>query len=82
MSKLPTQLKWAKFKCVLKAYGYDQLPGGKGSARNFYKQQGDPDLVTFHEPHGNDTLRKGTLSEYLRKLKTDKDAFLHHLANC
>ncbi len=82
MSKLPTQLKWARFKCVLKRLGYVPFSSGGGSARTFLKSGGDPDLVTFHEPHGSDTIRQGTLTEYLRKLKIDRETFLGHLEEC
>ena len=68
--------------CVMKAFGYDQLPGGKGSARSFYNPNREPDVVTVHEPHGGDTLRQGTLTEYIRKLDTDRDTFLSKLRDC
>jgi hypothetical protein len=58
---LPTQLKWNLFVRALKTLKYKQLPS--------------KDPVTFHEPHGNDTLRQGTLTEYLRKLKISREEF-------
>ena len=62
--------------------GYQPFSSGGGSARTFYNPGGDPDLVTFHQPHGNDTIRLGTLTEYLRRLKSDRDQFLTHLEHC
>jgi predicted RNA binding protein YcfA (HicA-like mRNA interferase family) len=73
LSKLPTQLKWRQFVAVLKVLGYEQLRSKGGSARHF--QRGTEDPVTFHEPHGSDTLRQGTLTEYLRKLGVTRDQF-------
>ena len=82
MGKLPTQLKWARFTCVLRRLGYDSFGSNGGSARSFLKPGGNPDLVTFHEPHGNDTIRQGTFTEYLRKLRVDRATFLSHLEHC
>jgi hypothetical protein len=74
LSKLPTQLKWSIFVAALKALKYKQLPSKGGSARHF--QRGNEDPVTFHQPHGNDTLKQGTLAMYMRFLDTDIDKFL------
>jgi len=60
----------------LKSLGYEEMKSGQGSARNFHHPKRDPELVTFHEPHKGGTLRPGTLSEYLRKLKIGRDEFL------
>lgn len=73
LSKLPTQLKWNLFVGALKALGYKQLKSKGGSARHF--QRGNEDPVTFHEPHGGDTLKQGTLTEYIRKLRIDRGIF-------
>lgn len=80
--KLPAQLKWRDFLCVLKQLGYQQMKSKQGSARSFHNPNRQPDVVTFHEPHGGDTLRPGTLREYLRKLRLNKDEFLMLLKNC
>lgn len=79
MAKLPTQLPWRKFVAILKSLGYTELPSKGGSARNFHNPQRIPELVTFHEPHGGDTLRQGTLSEYLRKLDLSREEFFQLL---
>jgi predicted RNA binding protein YcfA (HicA-like mRNA interferase family) len=73
LSKLPTQLKWNLFVKALEELDYQQLKSKGGSARHF--QRGDEDPVTFHEPHGSSTIPQGTLTEYLRKLKIDRDKF-------
>ncbi len=67
---------------ILKSLGYTELPPTRGSARSFYNPNRTPELVTFHEPHGGDTLRQGTLSEYLRKLNLSRDDFFELLKNC
>jgi len=54
----------------------------RGSARTFACDAREPSVVTFHEPHGKDTLREGTLREYLRKLKLNRDEFLELLERC
>jgi len=77
VSKLPTQLKWNLFVAALKTLGYEQLRSKGGSARHF--QRGTEDPLTFHEPHGGDTLRQGTLTEYLRKLQIDREQFVSAL---
>ena len=79
MEKLPAQLPWREFVRVVEKLGYEQLPSGKGSARSFHNAKADPPLVTFHEPHGKDPIRRGTLREYLRKLKLDRDTFFRLL---
>ena len=73
LSKLPTQLKWSIFKRALTNLGYTELRARGGSARHFRKGDGNP--ITFHEPHGNDTLRQGTLTEYLKKLGITRSEF-------
>ena len=63
-----------------KAMGYEQLPSGGGSARNFYNPNRDPAVVTVHEPHNKGkTLKQGTLSEYLHKFRISRDDFMNLL---
>ena len=71
MAKLPTQLPWRKFVAILKSLGYTAMKSGQGAARNFHNPNRDPNVVTFHEPHKGDTIRQGTLSEYINKLKIE-----------
>lgn len=82
MSKLPTQLQWRRFLCVLTALGYAPLKAKRGASRSFHNPNRNPAVVTFHEAHGGDTLRQGTLSEYLRKVGVDREQFLKLLGNC
>jgi len=79
---LPRQLSWREFVCVLTKLGYKQMKNKRGSARSFHSTMREPNLVTFHEPHGKDWIREGTLREYLRKLKLDRDEFLKLLQGC
>jgi predicted RNA binding protein YcfA (HicA-like mRNA interferase family) len=81
MTKLPAQLAWRDFLKVVEKLGYKPLPNGRGSARSFHNPNADPPIVTFHEPHGKDPIRDGTLREYLRKLKISRDDFLALLAS-
>ena len=80
MSKLPTQLEWRRFVAAIKTLGYTQLDSGRGAARDFYNPDRTPPLVTVHEPHRGDTLKQGTLSEYLRKFQLSRDEFMSLLA--
>lgn len=82
MPGLPAQLPWRRFVCVLKSLGYQELSSKAGAARSFHNPNGQPPVVTFHEPHKGDTLRLGTLSEYLRKLQLSREEFLDLLRHC
>jgi predicted RNA binding protein YcfA (HicA-like mRNA interferase family) len=82
MSKLPKQLTWREFVCVLEKLGYTPMKSGHGSARSFHCEFRAPSPVTFHEPHGKDRLREGTLREYIRKLGLSREDFLHLLDGC
>ena len=75
-SRLPPQLSWREFVRVLRALGYEPMKSNRGSARSFYSRTRSPSVVTFHEPHGKDAIRAGTLREYLRKLQLGRDEFL------
>ncbi|HEX9764208.1 MAG TPA: type II toxin-antitoxin system HicA family toxin [Candidatus Acidoferrales bacterium] len=76
---LPRQLRWREFTAVLRKLGYELHKSNKGSARTFRNLNRQPPFVTFHEPHGSDTLRKGTLREYIRKLGLSHAEFLQLL---
>lgn len=75
MDRLPPQLKWAPFVAALGKLGYRLHRKLPGSARTFVSDIREPAEVSFHEPHGSDTIRLGTLREYLRKLKVTRDEF-------
>ncbi|MBZ5629689.1 MAG: type II toxin-antitoxin system HicA family toxin [Acidobacteriia bacterium] len=79
---LPAQLTWREFLCVLNQLGYRQLKNKRGSARSFHNPAREPKVVTFHEPHGKDSIRLGTLREYIEKLLLKKEEFLQLLKNC
>jgi len=64
---------------VVKALGYEPCKSKGGSARNFQNWNLSPPVVTFHEPHGSDTIAKGTLREYIRKLNITRERFLELL---
>jgi len=80
-SKLP-QLSWRRFVCVLSKLGYKPAKAKRGSARSFVSSFRQPAVVTFHEPHGKDTLPEGTLRAYLRKLNLNREEFLQLLEKC
>lgn len=68
--------------CVLDQLGYTPMKSKHGSARSFHNPNRQPPVVTFHEPHGNETIRQGTLREYIRKLHLERDEFLRLLDHC
>lgn len=74
--ELPKQLRWREFVAVLTNLGYTLQWSKRGAARAFSNPNREPNLVTFHEPHRPDTLRKGTLREYVRKLRLTRQEFL------
>lgn len=73
---LPKQLEWARFVRVLNRLGYRPFGAKSGSSGTFHNPNGDPPLVTFHEPHNPKTLARGTLREYVRKLQLTHSEFL------
>ena len=79
MDKLPPQLKWAQFTKVLEKLGYRLYKSHPGSARTFVSDTREPAEATFHEPHGANPIRVGTLREYLRKIEVDRDEFSQFL---
>jgi predicted RNA binding protein YcfA (HicA-like mRNA interferase family) len=68
--------------CVLEVLGYEMMKSKRGSARNFHSKTRQPSVVTFHEPHGKDPIRDGTLREYIRKLQITREQFLEILDGC
>jgi hypothetical protein len=75
VDRLPPQLKWEPFVAALKKLGYRLYKSHPGSARTFVSDEREPSEITFHEPHDANPIRLGTLREYLRKLKVDRDEF-------
>lgn len=83
MNEFPKHLGWREFTLVLKQLGYEPSKHKKrGSARDFVNVERDPPVVTFHEPHGKDTIPRGTLGMYVSKLKLSKEQFLELLRLC
>ena len=82
MSRLPTQLPWRRFVCVLRKLGYTAQKGKAGSARSFSNPGRIPNVISFREPHPGDDLRPGVLREHLRKLGVAPDEFIQLLEDC
>jgi hypothetical protein len=79
MEKLPSQLAWRDFERVLRELGYQLHKAGTGAARTYLNLGREPNLITFHEPHSPNTLAKGTLREYIRRLQLSRDEFMELL---
>lgn len=83
MTQLPAKLEWGELICVVEQLGYAPSKHKKrGAARDFINVDRDPPVVTFHEPHGNRSIPRGTMGMYINKLKLTKEQFLALLANC
>lgn len=68
---------------MVKKLGYEPSKHKKrGSARDFVNLSADPPVATFHEPHGKDTIPRGTLGSYVNKLKITKERFVELLDGC
>jgi predicted RNA binding protein YcfA (HicA-like mRNA interferase family) len=81
MPGLPAQIPWRRFVCVLRKLGYSAKKGKAGSARSFTNPNRVPNVVSLHEPHPGQSMRRGMLQEYLRKLLLE-DEFLQLLEDC
>lgn len=80
MGEFPKHLAWRDFVLVLTQLGYEPSKHKKrGSSRDFVNSEKDPSVVTFHEPHGKDTIPRGTLGLYVSKLKITKEKFIELL---
>ena len=83
MVQLPAHLTWDQLLCVAAKLGYGPSKHKKrGSARDFVNVDRDPPIVTFHEPHGNQTIPRGTMGLYISKLKLSKEEFADLLEGC
>jgi hypothetical protein len=83
MVQLPAHLTWEQLLCVASKLGYVASKHKKrGSARDFVNTDRDPPVVTFHEPHGNQTIPRGTMGLYISKLKLSKEEFAVLLEGC
>lgn len=76
---LPSDLSWSDFLRVLSKLGYGLYKSKRGSARTFRSASRQPEFASFHEPHGSQGLKKGTLREYIRKLGLSPEEFLQLL---
>jgi hypothetical protein len=83
MAQLPAHITWDQLLFVADKLGYGPSKHKKrGSARDFVNIERDPQVVTFHEPHGNKTIPRGTMGLYISKLKLTKEQFAELLEGC
>jgi predicted RNA binding protein YcfA (HicA-like mRNA interferase family) len=83
MVQLPSHLTWKQLCCIVEHLGYKPAKHKKrGSARDFVNTDRDPAVVTFHEPHGNQTIPRGTMALYINKLRLTKESFAQLLEQC
>jgi hypothetical protein len=80
MVQLPAHLTWKQLLQVLNKLEYEPSKHVKrGASRDFINPKRDPCVVTFHEPHGNDSIPRGTMGLYIKKLKLTKERFVQLL---
>lgn len=83
MVQLPAHITWDRLLCVLTKLSYAPSKHKKrGSARDFVNLNRDPQVVTFHQPHGNKTIPRGTMGLYISKLNLTKEQFAELLEGC
>jgi hypothetical protein len=81
--QLPANLTWDRLLCITKKLGYGPSKHKKrGASRDFVNVNRDPSVVTFHEPHGNRPIPRGTMGLYISKLKISKEEFARLLEEC
>jgi hypothetical protein len=82
MPRLPTQLPWRRFACVLRKLGYTAQKGKAGAARAFTNPNRMPKVISLHEPHPGKNLGATMLRKYLQRLLLNEDEFMHLLEGC
>ena len=55
---------------LLSYFGYELKRGGTGSGVKFIKE-GSNEVINFHKPHPNGTLKRYALDQVMEKLRKD-----------
>ena len=82
MPRLPTQLPWRRFACVLRKLGYTAQKGKAGAVRAFTNPIRMPKVISLREPHPGKNLGATMLRKYLQRLLLNEDEFMQLLKDC
>lgn len=68
--KKPRDFTFDEMRALLGCFGYELKQGGTGSGVKFIKD-GCNEVINFHKPHPNGTLKRYVLEQVIEKLKKD-----------
>lgn len=68
--KKPKDFSFDEMKSLLSYFGYSLKQGGTGSGIKFIRG-GSNDVINFHKPHPDSTLKRYILEQVIEKLKRD-----------
>lgn len=68
--KIPNDFTFDEMLSLLSYFGYELKQGGTGSGIKFIKQ-GSNEVINFHKPHPNGTLKRYILMQVIEKLRKD-----------
>jgi hypothetical protein len=66
----PKDFTFDEMVSLLSYFGYDLKQGGTGSGVKFIKE-GSNEVINFHKPHPNGTIKWYVLEQILEKLRKD-----------
>lgn len=68
--KKPKDFTFDEMESLLSYFDYELKQGGTGSGVKFIKV-GSNDVINFHKPHPNGTLKRYVLDQVIEKLRKD-----------
>jgi hypothetical protein len=66
----PKDFTFDEMVSLLSYFGYDLKQGGTGSGVKFIKE-GSNEVINFHKPHPNGTIKRYVLEQIIEKLRKD-----------
>lgn len=66
----PKDFTFDEMASLLSYFGYELKQGGTGSGVKFIKK-GNNEVINFHKPHPNGTLKRYVLDQVIEKLRKD-----------
>lgn len=68
--KKPKDFTFDEMKSLLSYFGYELKQGGTGSGIKFINKESN-EMINFHKPHPNGTLKRYILIQVIEKLRKD-----------